>query len=88
VAKHADLSNTHQQPLPLHNAELLLMSRMDYIMTILLCPLVLVVNIDDALSTEMCLICKKKPLMVQRNVKHFIEQNADKSSLVLENQQA
>jgi hypothetical protein len=27
-------------------------------------------------------------LMVQRNVKHFIEQNADKSSLVLENQQA
>jgi hypothetical protein len=44
---------------PLINAELLLASRMDYTMSILLWPLVLVVNIDDALSTETCLICKE-----------------------------
>jgi hypothetical protein len=41
------------------NAELLLVPRMDYIMKILLCPLVLVVNIDDAVSTETCLICNE-----------------------------
>jgi uncharacterized membrane protein len=39
-------------PCPHINAELLLVSRMDYIMRILLCPLVLVVNINDAVSTE------------------------------------
>jgi hypothetical protein len=41
------------------NAEQLLVSRMDYTMIILLCPLVLVVNIDDAVSTETCPICKE-----------------------------
>jgi hypothetical protein len=39
------------------NAELLLVSRMDYTLRVLLYPLVLVVNIDDV-STEMCRICK------------------------------
>jgi hypothetical protein len=42
-----------------HNTELLLVSRMDYTMRTLLCPLVLVVNIDDAFSTETCLISKE-----------------------------
>jgi hypothetical protein len=32
---------------------------MNYTMMILLCPLVLVVNIDDAASTEMHLICEE-----------------------------
>jgi hypothetical protein len=40
-------------------AELLLVSRMDYTMRILLWPLVLVVNVDDALSAETWLICKE-----------------------------
>jgi hypothetical protein len=43
-------------PCPHINAELLLMSRMDYTMRILLCPLVLVVNIDEAVCTEICLV--------------------------------
>jgi hypothetical protein len=34
------------------SAKLLLVSRMDYIMRILLCPLVLVVNINNAVATE------------------------------------
>jgi hypothetical protein len=46
-------------PCPHINAELLLVYQMDYTMRILLCPLVLVVNIDDAISTETCLICKE-----------------------------
>jgi hypothetical protein len=41
------------------NAELLLGTRIDYTMRILLCPLVLVMNIDDVVSTETCLICKE-----------------------------
>jgi hypothetical protein len=40
------------------NAELLLVSGMEYL-RILLCPLVLVMNIDDAVSTDMCLFCKE-----------------------------
>jgi hypothetical protein len=32
---------------------------MEYTMGILLCPLVLVVNIDDVVSAETCLICKE-----------------------------
>jgi hypothetical protein len=39
-------------PCPHINAELLLVSRMDYTIRNLLCSLVLVVNIDDAVSTE------------------------------------
>jgi hypothetical protein len=46
-------------PYPYINAVLLLVARMDYTMRILLCPLVLVVNIDDAISTETYLICKE-----------------------------
>jgi hypothetical protein len=46
---------TTNNPCPHINAELLLVSRMDYTMRILLCPLVLVVNIDDTISTETCL---------------------------------
>jgi hypothetical protein len=38
-------------PCPHINAELLLASKMDYTMMILFCPLVLVVNIDDAASS-------------------------------------
>jgi hypothetical protein len=38
-------------PCPHINAELLLVSRMDYTMRVLLCPLVLVVNIHDAETT-------------------------------------
>jgi hypothetical protein len=41
------------------NAELLLVSRMDYAMRTALCSLVLVVNIDDAVYTETSLICKE-----------------------------
>jgi hypothetical protein len=40
------------------NAELLLVSEMVYTMRIILYPLVLVVNIEAAVSTEKCLICK------------------------------
>jgi hypothetical protein len=47
-----------KDPCPHINFELLLASKMDYTMRILFCPLVLVVNIDDAVSTETCLICK------------------------------
>jgi hypothetical protein len=41
------------------NAEMLLMFKLDYTMTILLCPLVMVVNTDEAVSTETCLVCKE-----------------------------
>jgi hypothetical protein len=44
---------------PYFTAELLLVSRMDYTMSIILCPLVLVVNIDDAVCAETSLICKE-----------------------------
>jgi hypothetical protein len=47
------------KPCPHINAELLLVSRTDYTMRILDCPLVLVVNIDDAVSIETCHICKE-----------------------------
>jgi hypothetical protein len=40
-------------------AELLLVSGMDYTMKILLYPLVLVVNIDNVVSTETCTTCKE-----------------------------
>jgi hypothetical protein len=43
-------------PCPHIIAELMLVSKMDYAMVLLL---VLVVNIDDAVSTEMYLICKE-----------------------------
>jgi hypothetical protein len=47
-------------PCPDINAELLLVvSRMDYTMRILLCPLVLIVNVDGAICSEMCLTCKE-----------------------------
>jgi hypothetical protein len=49
-----------KNPRPHINAELLLVSRMDCTMSILLCPLVLVVNIDDAVFAETCLICKEQ----------------------------
>jgi hypothetical protein len=42
-----------------NNGELLLVFRMEYTLKIRLCALVLVVNIDDAVSIEMCLICKE-----------------------------
>jgi hypothetical protein len=38
-------------PCPHINVELLLLSRIDYTMRFLLCPLVLVVNTDDAANT-------------------------------------
>jgi hypothetical protein len=44
-------------PCPHINSELLLVSRMDYAKRILLCPLVFVMNIDDAVSTETYIIC-------------------------------
>jgi hypothetical protein len=46
-------------PCPHINAELLLASRMDYTIRILVCPVVLVVITDDAVSTGTCLICKE-----------------------------
>jgi hypothetical protein len=46
-------------PCPHTNAELLLVSKMYYTVRILIYPLVLVVNIDNAVSIETCLICKK-----------------------------
>jgi hypothetical protein len=46
-------------PCPHNNAELLLVSKMDYTVNIILCPLVLVVNINDAISTETSLTCKE-----------------------------
>jgi hypothetical protein len=41
------------------NAEPLLVSRVDYTIIILFCPLVLVVNIDSSVCTKTCLICKE-----------------------------
>jgi hypothetical protein len=58
VAKHAGLPITNN-PCPRINAELLLVSRTDYTMRILLCPLVLIVHIDDTISKQMCFICKE-----------------------------
>jgi hypothetical protein len=46
-------------PCPGINTELMLVSRMDYTMRINHCPPVLVVNLDDVISPEMCLICKE-----------------------------
>jgi hypothetical protein len=51
VAKHVGLPITNN-PRQHINAELLLVSRMDYTMRILLCPLVSAVNIEDAVSTK------------------------------------
>jgi hypothetical protein len=56
VAKHVDLPVTNN-PCPYIIAELLLTSRMDYTIRILLSLLVLVMNID-AVSTDTYLICK------------------------------
>jgi hypothetical protein len=53
---HQTITNN---PCPHINAELLLVSRMDYTMRILLCPLEWAVNTVDAVSTETCLICKE-----------------------------
>jgi hypothetical protein len=50
---------TTNNPCPHINAELQLMSRMDYTMRILVCPLVFVVNIDDAVSAITCFISEK-----------------------------
>jgi hypothetical protein len=47
-----------KNPCPQINAELLLVFRMDCTMMILIYPLVLVMNIDDAIFTKTCLICK------------------------------
>jgi hypothetical protein len=41
-----------KNPRPHINSELLLVSRMDYTMRIILCPLVLVVKIDDTVCTK------------------------------------
>jgi hypothetical protein len=41
-----------KDPSPHINSEMRLVSRMEHTMKILLCPLVLVVNIDDAVSTK------------------------------------
>jgi hypothetical protein len=57
VAKHEGLPVTNN-PCPYIIAQLLLVSRRDYTMRILLCPLVLVVN-TDAVSTETCIIRKE-----------------------------
>jgi hypothetical protein len=59
VAKDAGLPISNN-PCPHINAELLLVSRMDYTMRILLCPLVLVVNIDDIVSSERFVVCKER----------------------------
>jgi hypothetical protein len=58
MAKHMGLPIT-SNPCPHINAELLLVSRVDYTMNILLCPLVLVIKSDEAFCTETYLICKK-----------------------------
>jgi hypothetical protein len=59
VAKLRAYQITTNNSCPHINAELLLVSRMDYTVRILLCPLVLVVNINEAVRTETCLICKE-----------------------------
>jgi hypothetical protein len=64
-------------PCPQINAELLLVYRMDYTLRILLCPLVLVVNIDDAISIETCLMTKEMLSFLLRPEKIF---HARKSS--------
>jgi hypothetical protein len=66
-------------PCPYINVELLRTSRLAYTMRILLCPLVLVVNIDDASSVKST---------DDTNAQHFVEQNTNKSCLAVENQQA
>jgi hypothetical protein len=58
MAEHVGLPVT-SDPHPHINAELLLMSRMDYTMRVLFFPLVLIVNIDDAVPIETCLICQE-----------------------------
>jgi hypothetical protein len=59
VASKATRQNNPCNPCPQFNVEPLLVCRMDYTIRILLCPLVLVVSIDDAVSTETSLICKE-----------------------------
>jgi hypothetical protein len=41
----------------------------------LLCPLLLFVNTDDTVSTDMCLTCKEHSLMNQVLSEYFPEQN-------------
>jgi hypothetical protein len=55
MEKHAGLPNTINNSCPRINAELLLVPRMDSNITILLRPMVLVVNIDDAATTPISL---------------------------------
>jgi hypothetical protein len=47
-----DYQTITNNPCPHINAELLLVSTLDYTIKILLCPLVLVVNTDDAATTR------------------------------------
>jgi hypothetical protein len=58
VAKCTDLPVT-SIPYPHINAELLLVSRQDYTARSLLCPLMVLVNVDNGAPTEMCLISKE-----------------------------
>jgi hypothetical protein len=58
MAKDAGLPVVNK-PCPHINAELLVVSRIDCTMRILLCPLVLVVNIDDV-SSERCVVSKER----------------------------
>jgi hypothetical protein len=44
---------------PNTDAELLLVSRLDYTVRIFLCPQVIVVKTDDAISIKTCLACKE-----------------------------
>jgi hypothetical protein len=46
-------------PCPHINTEKLLVLKINYAMRILLCPLVMVVNTDEALSTETCFFRKE-----------------------------
>jgi hypothetical protein len=73
-------------PCPRINSDLLLVSRMSYMMRILFCPLVLVVNITDAISTKCASSVKSTD--ETNSAQHFVEQMTDKSSLAWENQQA
>jgi hypothetical protein len=67
------------------NSELLVVSRMDYTVRILLYPVVFVVNVDDPVVKHASYVVNSNEA---KEWSAFFEQNADKSSFTLENLKA
>jgi hypothetical protein len=79
VAQKAVYQTITKNTWPNINAELLLVSRLEYTMRIVFCLVVMIVNIYDALSAITCFV--RTALRVEREAQHITEQTTDIKSL-------